>query len=637
MMKRWSLLVILMLALVAFVGCSDDDDPVNPGGGDDSAFDVMLAAGLEYISDSADCPGVMSASDLYAALDDYTVIDVRANSAYLNGHIPGAYWTDWDSFLDDLANNIPSDKPYVVTCYSGQSAGHYKAAAELMGYENFKSLLWGMNSWSPTTATSWPEAAGNIGDKLTDLGYTIETDGNNGDLVENDYPTVLDNANAETVVADRVTAMLGERFKSRKFSDMHAAGLDNYFILNYFGPGDYDGTGGITPGHIPGAYQFTPYTSLTAESMLNKLPSDGTEIVVYCWTGQHSSQVTFFLNTLGYNARSLSFGSNGLFYSQLGGHKWNDANINDYPLEMGAAMTGDFAALVDAGDDYINDSADCPGVISASDLYAALDDFTVIDVRQQAHYNAGHIEGALWTNWDNFVDDMANNFPTDKPYVFACYSGQSAGHYKFAAEMLGYENVKTLLWGMSSWNAAAATSWTDRANDTSGNDMDTYGYTPETTNNNGDLAWHDFPTTTGTVEERVAAMLAEGFQSISLATMHTEGMDNYFILNYFGEGDYDGTSGNTPGHIPGAFQFTPYATLGAGEWLGHLPLDKTIVVYCWTGQHSSQVTAYLNYLGYTAKSLTYGSNGLFYSDLAAHKWNDANVMGYPLVATPPTQ
>ena len=581
-------------------------------------------------------PGVISAATLNGALDDYTVIDVRSYTTYQNGHIPGAYWTDWDNFLDDLANNIPSDKPYVVTCYSGQSAGHYKAAAEMMGYENFQSLLWGMNSWSPTTATSWPVAEGNVGDKLTDLGYTAETTNNNGDLVENDFPTVLDSADPETVVADRVATVLGEGFKRTTFADMNVSGLDSYFILNYFGAADYNGTG-ATPGHIPGAYQFTPYASLGADQMLKNLPSDGTPIVVYCWTGQHSSQVTFFLNLLGYNAYSLQFGSNGLFYNSLTAHKWVDTNVNDYPLETGAMMTGDFAALVDAGDDYINDSTastGCPGVISAAALYAALDDFTVVDVRTQTDYDAGHIEGAYWTNWDNFVNDMANNIPSGKPYVFACYSGQSAGHYKFCAEMLGYTDTRTLLWGMSSWNADAATNWTDRANDTDGNDMNTYGYTPETTNNNESLSWYPYPTTSGTVEERVADVLANGFRAISLETMHTEGLDSYFILNYFGEADYDGTSGATPGHIPGAFQFTPYATLGAGEWLGHLPTDKTIVVYCWTGQHSSQVTAYLNFLGYNAVSLAYGSNGLFYTDLTAHKWSEANVNSYPLVATP---
>ena len=632
MMKRWSLLVILMFALVAFTGCSDDDDPVNPGGGD-TAFDVMVAAGKAYINDSLDCPGTISAGDLYAALDDYTVIDVRSYATYEAGHIPGAYWTDWDSFLDDLANNIPSDKPYVVTCYSGQSAGHYKIAAELMGYENFKTLAWGMNSWSPTTATGWPVSVGNVGDKLADLGYTVETTNNNGDLVENDFPVLTESTS--TVVADRVAAMLAGGFKSIRFSDMHAAGLENYFILNYFGPGDYDGTSGVTPGHIPGAFQFTPYTSLADDQMLKNLPSDGTTIVVYCWTGQHSSQVTAYLNMLGYNAKSLSYGSNGLFYSELTGHKWVDTNVNDYPLEMGAMMTGDFAALVDAGDDYINDSADCPGTISASALYTDLSEYTVIDVRSQTAYDTGHIAGAYWTDWTHFVDDMANNIPSDKPYVFACYSGQSAGHYKFCAEMLGYENVKTLAWGMSSWNAAAATSWTDNANDTAGNVLTDLGYTAETTNNNENLDWHPYPTTTGSVEERVASVLAGGFKSTSLATMHAGGLENYFILNYFGVGDYDGTSGATPGHIPGAFQFTPYASLGAGEWLGHLPSDgTTIVVYCWTGQHSSQVTAYLNYLGYNAVSLSFGSNKLFYTDLTSHKWTEANVNSYPLEATP---
>ena len=43
-----------------------------------------------------------------------------------------------------LATTIPNDKPYVLACYSGQSAGHAKIAMELMGYDQVYSLLFGM-------------------------------------------------------------------------------------------------------------------------------------------------------------------------------------------------------------------------------------------------------------------------------------------------------------------------------------------------------------------------------------------------------------------------------------------------------------------------------------------------------------
>ncbi len=635
MLKRWFLLVIMMLALVAFTGCSDDDDPITPPSGD-TAFDVMVAAGKAYINDSAQCPGVISAQAVFDNFDDYTVIDVRSMDHYLAGHIPGAYHTTWSTFLDDLANNIPTGKPYVITCYTGQSAGHYKVAAEMMGYDDVYSLLWGMSSWNENTAGNKWQGNAMVDDALG--AANAEQTNNNGDLVEHDFPVLSEDAG--TVVADRVEAMLAAGFQATSYAAIQD-NLDDYFVINYFGEADYLGNGSSgVPGHIPGAFQFTPYASLGDDQMLNNLPSDGTTIVVYCWTGQHSSQVTAYLNMLGYNAKSLAYGSNNLFYSSLTGHKWNDANCMNFEMEMGPMMTGDFAALVDAGDDYINDSADCPGVISAQALYDALqndndpsnDDYTIIDIRSLDHYEWGHIYGAVHSSLATLRSDLTDGtIPTGKPYVIACYTGQAAGHAKLAMEMMGYEDVKSLLWGMSSWSPnVEGTNWEGSAMVT-----DALGAAnAEQTNNNPDLVWGTYPMTTGTVDERIDAVLAAGFQGVSYASIQ-DNLDDYFVINYFGEADYlgEGMSG-VPGHIPGAFQYTPYASLGMGDMLGYLPSDgTTIVVYCWTGQHSSQVTAYLNMLGYTAKSLVYGSNNLFHSSLTGHKWSSANVMDFPLEVT----
>jgi len=182
---------------------------------------------------------------------------------------------------------------------------------------------------------------------------------------------------------------------------------------------------------------------------------------------------------------------------------------------------------------------------------------------------------------------------------------------------------------MSSWNAATADPWNNNTGDTLTN--------PETTPNNGDLVMNAYPVLTEdeatVVEDRVAAMLTGGFMGVMYDDIK-DNLEDYFVLNYFGEEDYLGTGGyGTPGHIPGAFQFTPFASMGIDEMLGNIPADKTVVVYCWTGQHSSQVTAYLNMLGYDAVSLKFGSNNLFHTLLTGNKWTAAQIHDFPLVAT----
>jgi rhodanese-related sulfurtransferase len=327
MLKRLHWIILLMIALAAFVGCSDDDDPVTPPS-KDASFDVMAKAVEDYIN-GGDCPGVIDATVLKAGLDENppvnTVIDIRSETHYNAGHIAGAYHSSLATILDDLeSGDIPDDKTLVITCYTGQSAGHAKIALEMMGYE-CKSLKFGMSSWSPDVqGTKWSDAG-----KCANHCATVETDNNNADLTEHAYPDLSSYASG-TVVADRVAEMLTDGFKSVMYTDIQND-LGDYFILNYWGETDYDGSGGRTPGHIPGAYQFTPGQSLARSAMLKNLPTDK-QIVVYCWTGQTSSQITAALSMLGYDAVSLGYGANNLFYDELGYGKWSAAAVMDYPL-----------------------------------------------------------------------------------------------------------------------------------------------------------------------------------------------------------------------------------------------------------------------------------------------------------------
>ena len=83
------------------------------------------------------------------------------------------------------------------------------------------------------------------------------------------------------------------------------------------------------------------------------------------------------------------------------------------------------------------------------------------------------------------------------------------------------------------------------------------------------------------------------------------------------------------GHIPGAYQMDT-GSFGEEE-LAFLPTDQQIVIYCFTGQTSSQLTSYLNVLGYNAYSLKFGLNSI--TDDPAVLNNPST--GNPVVYAPP--
>ena len=328
MQKRWIWLALVLVSTLALWGCSDDSTTTAPPVDSETAFEAMAAAGAAYINDNTQCPGVLSASTLNTpTLSDYTVIDIRTQGEYDAGHIPGAYHSSLSTLIADLAT-IPDDKPYVIACKTGQTAGHAKIAMELLGYGDVYSLTFGMCDWNSSISGAWDTSTA---DNLTDVTTpAFETTNNNGSLTTHAFPAITGD------VASRVAAMLTAGFKAIDYATIRN-NLDDYFIVNYFGQADYEGTGSSgVPGHIPGAFQFTPYASLGINQMLENLPTNK-QIVVYCWTGQHSSQVTAYLNMLGYDAVSLKFGSNNLFHSALTGHKWG-GTANNFTLESSGGM-----------------------------------------------------------------------------------------------------------------------------------------------------------------------------------------------------------------------------------------------------------------------------------------------------------
>jgi rhodanese-related sulfurtransferase len=260
--------------------------------------------------------------------------------------------------------------------------------------------------------------------------------------------------------------------------------------------------------------------------------------------------------------------------------------------------------------DTPNDAADVAG------LY-------IIDIRTAAEFAAGHIANAHRVDLADLLTEAAK---ADKPILVVCKTGQTATHAVTLLRLSGYPDAKALKWGMSRWNPAFDI-WTTNI----GSIAD--GHANWTTDPAPANLTYDAPKFTSTstdpaeiLKERVKKVLAEGFKNVTpddvLATPA-----NYFINNYFNEADYLAF-----GHIKGAYRINPLL-VGEGQ-VKNLDPTKKIVTYCYTGQTSGAITAYLRVIGYdNAISMMWGMNRLFNSHThwTSNKWSAGMVKNLPYV------
>ncbi|MDF1570405.1 MAG: rhodanese-like domain-containing protein [Bacteroidales bacterium] len=252
----------------------------------------------------------------------------------------------------------------------------------------------------------------------------------------------------------------------------------------------------------------------------------------------------------------------------------------------------------------------------------------IIDIRGDEYNTIGHIEGAVQVAPASVIAHLDGmDVTTYDKIVIVCYTGQTAAYVVSLANMAGYETV-SLAFGMSSWNAATAGPWNSNAVNTYATELEASA-NPKGEEGAMPVLETGFETGEDILDARIAEVNTAGFGAgkISAADVWAN-PDNYYIVNYWPEENYN------LGHIPGAIQYTPNESMLTTADLKTLPADKTIVVYCYTGQGSAFLTPYLRVLGYDAKSLLFGINGMA-TDWAAEKgltsWGAGKIADYPLV------
>ena len=260
----------------------------------------------------------------------------------------------------------------------------------------------------------------------------------------------------------------------------------------------------------------------------------------------------------------------------------------------------------------------------------------LVDIRAAADFAAGHIEGAVNVPFSNLYDYIKTLNPADYTrIVIICYSGQTSAYAVSLVRAIGgYNNAISLKWGMSSWDSVFATSyWLAKLSNIRAGSFVT---TPSPAKNpKGDLPVINTGKTTAPeiLEARIKKLLTDGYPAATIAenTVYSN-LSNYYIANYWSPALYA-----NPGHIDGAINYDPGTQpFKNANDLKTLPTNKTTVLYCFTGQTSSYIGAYLRMLNYDVKSLTYGANSMIYDLMlnggVANTFIPATeIKGYPYV------
>lgn len=143
-MKRYPqfLLGAILVAAIALSGCGAAANPASAPVADSAAAPAAQAAqalSLPVEIDAAQLNEIRNRDDVY-------VLDVREDSEYQSGHVPGANLIPLGE-LSSRLSEVPTDKTVVAVCRSGNRSGQATQLLRQAGFDAH-NMVGGMNSWS---------------------------------------------------------------------------------------------------------------------------------------------------------------------------------------------------------------------------------------------------------------------------------------------------------------------------------------------------------------------------------------------------------------------------------------------------------------------------------------------------------
>lgn len=289
MLKRSRVLVLLvLLSTMIFLSACTSGTPKS--GGKTEADPVVTGVNTYFASMPEDINKIDQVAfvDKVKAGEAMTIIDIRSADAYAQGHIKGALSMPWGPNLADNLNKIPADKPVMIYCVTGQTAGQTVMLLNLAGFDT-KSVNLGWNLG--ISKVEGVDAVIETTPNAFDDAVKTEIDPDIQKAIVDYYAGLKDVADSKyasyKITEDDAKAALDAKDTTITFLDVRKAEDFN-------------------KGHIEGAINI-PFGK-GMETQFSTLPTDKT-IIVYCYTGQTAGQTVAGLRLLGYDAVSLNSGA----------------------------------------------------------------------------------------------------------------------------------------------------------------------------------------------------------------------------------------------------------------------------------------------------------------------------------------
>lgn len=213
--------------------------------------------------------------------------------------------------------------------------------------------------------------------------------------------------------------------------------------------------------------------------------------------------------------------------------------------------------------------------------------YLIVDMRAPEDYAKGHVKGAVNLPVGNFAANI-DKLPTDKTLVLYCYTGQTTGLTMVPLKAMGYKAL-SISKGFPMVEQAGFTIDT--------NAVEFKPVAAKTPADPKEAAVLEGVKENFTAIAKQAAgktLIIKGSEAKDLVAAAS---DKYAIVDLRATEDFD------KAHVKGAVNI-PLAQLK--DKIGMLAKDKTIVLYCYSGQTAAMATAPLKAEGYKLVSITTG-------------------------------
>ena len=213
--------------------------------------------------------------------------------------------------------------------------------------------------------------------------------------------------------------------------------------------------------------------------------------------------------------------------------------------------------------------------------------YLIIDMRSPEDYAQGHIKGAVNLSGVQLADNL-DKLPTDKTLLLYCYTGQNCGLAMVPLKAYGYKTI-SISKGFPSVQSA-------------GFDLDTVAVAFKPTETKAPADPKSAAALTGIKENYSAIAKQAGAKTLILKAADAKALvdgspDKYVYIDLRSAEDYDKAK------VKGAIS-APLADLQAK--MASFPKDKTLVLYCYSGQTSAMSTAPLKAEGFKMVSISGG-------------------------------